>query len=164
MKNILAFALLLSFVVTGLSQPKVFPSAKIKTLDGNEVDLKDSYSQNEYTLIAFWATWCGPCKRELDAFSELYQSWKTQYNFDIVAVSMDDARGLAKVPVMVKSKGWEFKVLTDTNSSLSQILNFKSIPQSYLVDKAGNIVYAHSGYIPGDEFELEDVMKKGKKN
>jgi cytochrome c biogenesis protein CcmG, thiol:disulfide interchange protein DsbE len=162
MKNLLAVLLLLSSSFVAFAQNKTFPEAKIKALDGSEVDLKDTYSKNSYTLISFWATWCGPCKRELDAISELYQSWKTQYGLEVIAVSMDDVRGLAKVPVMVKSKGWEFKVFSDVNSSLSQMLNFKSIPQSYLVDKNGTILYAHSGYSPGDEFEVEDIIKKVK--
>ena len=51
-------------------------------------------------------------------------------------------------------------ILLDGNASLQQILNFNSIPQSYLVDQEGNIIYAHSGYTPGDEFQIEEKIKK----
>ena len=41
-----------------------------------------------------------------------------------------------------------------------QMMGFQTIPQTYLLDKSGNIVYTHSGYAPGDEYELEDQLKK----
>jgi thiol-disulfide isomerase/thioredoxin len=146
----------LSFAQNG----KKFPDVQLKTMDGKTVNTSDIIAKNKYTFVSFWATWCGPCKREMDAISEVYTSWKNDYGLEVVAISIDDVRGAAKIPALVKQKAWEYTILIDGNASLQQILNFSSIPQSYLLDQNGNIIYAHSGYSPGDEFQIEEKIKK----
>lgn len=162
MKKLLV--LVVSFLVlTAFVDDNVFPDATLKTMEGKSVKIKDEISKNDFTLISFWATWCAPCKRELDALAEVYPTWQKEYNFNVIAITVDDARGFAKVPALVKSKSWEYLILSDGNQALQQSLNFTSIPQTFLVDREGNIVYSHTGYSPGDEFELEIVLKKLKK-
>jgi cytochrome c biogenesis protein CcmG/thiol:disulfide interchange protein DsbE len=132
-----------------------FPSIPVKTLDGKTVNTHDYTKKGKITVVSFWATWCTPCKRELDAIHEMYGEWTDKYNMQLLAITIDDARGLTKVPAMVQSKGWEFTVLADNKQELQQMLNFQTIPQTFLLNDAGEIVYAHNGYNPGDEFELE---------
>ncbi|MFT4533814.1 MAG: cytochrome c biogenesis protein CcmG/thiol:disulfide interchange protein DsbE, partial [Saprospiraceae bacterium] len=74
--------------------------------------------------------------------------------------TIDDARGVAKVPAMVAAKGWDYTVLSDSKQELQRALNFQTVPQTFLLNGAGEIVYTHSGYSPGDEFELEEEIKK----
>ena len=76
----------------------------------------------------------------------------------LVAVSIDDARAAAKVKPMVAEKGWPFMVLVDTNQELMRALHFQSVPYTIIVDRQGQIVYNHSGYLPGDELELEEKL------
>ena len=106
-------------------------------------------------MVSFFATWCTPCKKELDMIHELYEEWTEKYNMQLVAITIDDARGLTKVPALVSSKGWEFTVLADYKQELMQSLSFQTIPQTFLLNEKGEIVYAHNGYNPGDELELE---------
>jgi len=132
-----------------------FPSINIKTLDGKTVNTSEYTSKGKITVVSFWATWCTPCKRELDVINEVYSEWAEKYNLQLLAITIDDARGLSKVPSIVQSKGWEFTVLADTKQELQQSLNFQTIPQTFLLNDKGEIVYAHNGYNPGDEIELE---------
>ncbi|MCZ2100797.1 MAG: TlpA family protein disulfide reductase [Chitinophagales bacterium] len=132
-----------------------FPSISVKTLDGKSVNIQDYTKNGKITVVSFWATWCTPCKRELDAVHEIYEEWLEKYDVQILAITIDDARGLSKVPAMVKSKGWEFTVLADSKQELQRALNFQTIPQTFLLDQNGEIVYAHNGYNSGDELELE---------
>ncbi|MFZ1750676.1 MAG: TlpA disulfide reductase family protein [Saprospiraceae bacterium] len=132
-----------------------FPSIVIKSLDGKTVDTHTYTTNGKITVVSFWATWCTPCKRELDVINELYDEWIGKYDMQLLAISIDDARGLTKVPSMVKTKGWEFTVLADYKQELQQALNFQTIPQTFLLNQKGEIVYAHNGYNPGDEIELE---------
>lgn len=132
-----------------------FPSVTIKTLDGKSVNIQDYTNNGKITVVSFWASWCTPCKRELDAVNEHYDEWVEKYDLQLLAITIDDARGLSKVPAMVKSKGWEFTILADSKQELQRALSFQTIPQTFLIDQNGNIVYSHNGYNPGDELELE---------
>jgi cytochrome c biogenesis protein CcmG, thiol:disulfide interchange protein DsbE len=143
----------IAFVAQANNNP--FPSINIKSLDGKAVNI-DTYTKNgKITVVSFWATWCTPCKRELDVINEVYADWVEKYNLQLLAITIDDVRGITKVPAMVQSKGWEFTVLADTKQELQQALNFQTIPQTFLLNEKGEIVYAHNGYNPGDEIELE---------
>lgn len=134
------------------------PAAAIKTLDGNTVNIQDYANNGKITLISFWATWCSPCKRELDAIADFYEEWQEKYDMELVAISIDTRRNLAKVPAIVSTKGWEYIILSDENQTLQQSLGFQTIPQTYILDKEGNIVYDHNGYVEGDEYHLEEIF------
>ena len=134
------------------------PSIELKTLGGQTVNIQDYIGDGKIVVMAFWATWCSPCKRELDAINEIYADWQEAYDVELLAITIDDARSLAKVPAMVETKAWEYTILADSKRELQKALNFQSVPQTFLIDQEGNIVYTHSGYNPGDEIELEDKI------
>jgi cytochrome c biogenesis protein CcmG/thiol:disulfide interchange protein DsbE len=141
------------------NKQKTLPSIDVKTLNGKTVNIQEYAENGKITILSFWATWCSPCKKELDAIAEIYPDWQEEYDAELVAITIDTQRALAKVKPMVESKGWEYTVLSDANQKLQQALNFQTIPQTFLLDKEGNIIYSHSGYVPGDEYELEDKIK-----
>jgi peroxiredoxin len=96
----------------------------------------------------------------LDAIAELYPEWKSAYNTQLIAITIDNARALTQVKPLVASKGWPYDILVDSKQELQQSLNFQAIPQTFVIDADGIIVYQHEGYTPGDEYELEKVIKK----
>ncbi len=147
-------------VLCSFTPGKKFPAASIKSLDGKTVNVTDYIGKGKPVIISFWASWCSPCKRELDAMTEIYPEWNKKYGVELLAITIDDSRGMAKVPGIVSSKAWPFTVLADTKQELQQALNFQSIPETFLLDGEGNIVYTHSGYNSGDEFELEEKIKE----
>ena len=158
--QILQFFIIFIFLsVNSFLDVKTFPITEVFTLDGQKVNTSDYVGNGKTTIISFWATWCAPCKRELDTVSELYPEWKEKYDVQLLAITTDNSRGLRKVPAMVSAKGWEFIVLADKNQALQESLSFQTIPQTFVVDGQGNIVYEHTGYAPGDEEELEEVIK-----
>ncbi len=148
---------ILVFVTTIVYSQNTLPATEIKTLDGQMVNLADIANEKRFTILSFWATWCSPCKKELDAIAEIYNDWLDTYDMQLVAISVDDTRALAKVKPMVAEKGWPYLVLTDANQSLMRDLHFQSVPYTVLL-KDGEIIYTHNGYLPGDEDELEEKM------
>ena len=158
--------LLCAAIFTGLAMTsgpsvapgKTLPNIVIKRLDGETVNIQDYGNNGKITVLSFWATWCSPCKRELDAIAEIYPEWQDNYNVELVAITIDNARAMSKVRPILEQKGWPFEILSDSNQELQQALNFQAIPQTFVVDSKGEIVYEHSGYQPGDEYELEDVI------
>lgn len=154
--TLLLFTLVLgSFAMTAQNS---FPDVDLKDLDKKTVNIKEAVSQGNLTVVSFWATWCSPCKRELDAVADIYPDWQEEHGVEFIAITTDNARTLAKVPGMVEAKGWEYTILSDVNQDLMNALNFETIPQTFLIDGEGNIIYRHNGYNPGDEFELEDKI------
>ncbi|HMQ49890.1 MAG TPA: TlpA disulfide reductase family protein [Saprospiraceae bacterium] len=142
----------------GIAQNAI-PDTEVKTLDGQTINIREFAENGKITVLSFWATWCSPCKKELDAIADLYPEWQETYDMELVAITIDTRRELGKVRPMVESKGWEYTILSDENQQLMNALNFQTVPQTFLLDRQGNIVYAHSGYVPGDEYELEAKMK-----
>lgn len=136
------------------------PSVMVKKLDGTPVNIQDYGKMGKITIISFWATWCGPCIKELDNISEIYEDWQTKYNVQLVAVTIDDSRNVPKVPTVVKGHGWDYTILSDENKDLARALNVNNPPQTILLDENGNIVYVHNGYVEGNEYELEEEIKK----
>lgn len=161
MKILTSITLILSFLVsTAFTGPySTIPSVEVKTLDGKTVNIQDYIGNGKITVVSFWATWCSPCKRELDAIAEFYPDWQEDYNVELVAVTIDDSRSLAKVPAMIETKGWEYTVLADVKQELKKALNFQTVPQTFLLNQKGEIVHTHSGYSPGDEYELEEKIQ-----
>jgi cytochrome c biogenesis protein CcmG/thiol:disulfide interchange protein DsbE len=145
--------------LSAFAQNKTLSSATVKTLEGQSFNVQELGKSGKITVISFWATWCSPCKKELDAIKDYYEEWQSKYGVELVAVSVDDARTAAKVPAMVAEKGWTYRVLIDSNKEFQQTANVGPVPHTLVLDQNGQIVFEHSGYTPGDELELEDKIK-----
>jgi len=144
-----------------LSAQKTVPSVNITTLDGKAVNIQDYANNGKITVISFWATWCSPCKKELDAIADLYPAWVKEMDVELLAITIDNQRALAsKVPGILDTKGWDYTILSDKDLKLQAALEFQTVPQTFILDKEGKIVYDHSGYTPGDEYELEKKLKE----
>lgn len=159
MKKILLLLVASLLAAATFAQNKTLPSANIKTLEGKTLNAQELGKSGKITVVSFWATWCSPCKKELDAIKDYYNDWKEKYGVELVAISVDDSRTAAKIPAMVAEKGWEYRILTDSGKELQLAANIGSVPHTFLLDKSGNIVFEHTGYAPGDELELEEKIK-----
>ena len=158
MKHTLTLFAILGLFAAQLFAQKAMPDVDVQTLDGTTINATEIKATNGPTVVAFWATWCAPCKKELDAYMEQYDTWKAEHGAEVYAVSIDGARQLKKVPPMVAAKGWTFPVLSDAEQQLQQALAFQSVPQVFVLDKDGQIVYSHAGYVPGDEAEVAEKL------
>tara|TARA_B100000902_G_C27279917_1_gene901103 strand:+ start:945 stop:1424 length:480 start_codon:yes stop_codon:yes gene_type:complete len=130
------------------------PSVDIKTVDGGIINTSAFNNDNNPIIISFWATWCKPCKEELDNIHELYEDWVEDTNVKLIAISIDDARNASKIKPLANSKGWEYEIYHDSNSEFATQMGVKPIPHTFLLDGNKKIVWNHTGYTDGDEEEL----------
>jgi thiol-disulfide isomerase/thioredoxin len=158
MKPIFTLLAILIFSTTSFSQSEL-PNVDLSTMEGNTEVLRDITNKDGITVISLWATWCVPCLKELDAINEIYTDWQDETKVELIAVSVDDSRTVKRVKSLVNGKDWDFKVLLDTNNDLKRALNASSIPLTILV-KDNKIVYKHSGYSPGAEYDLYEKIKE----
>jgi cytochrome c biogenesis protein CcmG, thiol:disulfide interchange protein DsbE len=154
------FLFILLLVSFSLQAQSELPDVTIKTMDGKPVKLEEAIKKGKITVLNFWATWCNPCKKELDTIKDLYEDWQDEYDVEFIAVSIDDVGTLRKVKPMVAQRGWEYTIYTDEQGDLKRALNFQTIPQTFLLDQNRKIVYSHNGYVAGDEYELEEQIAK----
>ena len=139
------------------------PNVTIKDLAGKDVNIATLSNDGKPFVITFWATWCGPCVKEHNALSDVYDDWKEETGVKIFAVSIDDSRSTAKMRPFVEGKGWEFDVLLDTNKELARAMNVNNPPFTFLFDGNGKMVYQHSGYLEGSEDDLyKEILKIAK--
>ncbi len=152
---------LLSFASTLLlTAQNTIPDITLTDLNGKKVSLKE-LTKDKVVVIDFWATWCVPCINELDAIAEEYEDLQDEFGFELIAVSVDNARSKSRVKPLVNGKDWEYQILLDTNQELKRALNIASVPYMIIV-KNGKIVWTHSGYTPGSESKLYETFKKFK--
>lgn len=156
MKTVNLFTLFILLSSLSFAQEKL-PNVVLKDMDGNSVNLSELSNNGKPFIINFWATWCAPCKRELNTISEMYEDWQEETGVKLYAVSIDDQRTVDRVKTYANANNWEYTVLLDTNSDLKRAMGVNNVPFTFLVDGKGNIVYKHNNYNPGDE---EDLYKK----
>ena len=136
------------------------PQVTLKTMDGKAVCVDTLSNGGKPFIIDFFATWCKPCNRELDAISEVYADWQEETGVKIFAVSIDQGQNIHKVKPLVDNHGWEYDVLLDPNSDLRRAFGIQNIPYVLLVDGQGTIVYRHMGYTDGEETELIEKVRE----
>ena len=136
------------------------PSVSLKTMDGKTVNTAELSNDGKPFIIDFFATWCKPCNRELDAIAEVYEDWQKETGVKIIAVSIDQGQNINKVKPLVANHGWEYEVLLDPNGDFKRALGIQMIPYVLIVDGKGNIVYKHNGYTDGAETELIEKVRE----
>lgn len=140
---------------------KTLPDLNVKALGGDMVNILEKYADNgKITVLSFWATWCAPCKKELSNIADIYDEWLDLYDVEVVAVSTDDAQSTMKVQQYVDGKVLPYDVLLDSDEALKQALGIRMIPHTIVLNQEGKIVFEHTGYSEGDEYELEELIAK----
>ena len=136
------------------------PKVTLKDIEGKTVQTDTIANNCNPLIVAFFATWCKPCDRELKSIDEVYDDWQRETGVRIVAVSIDQAQNINKVKPLVDQNGWRYEVLLDPNGELRRALGIQSVPYTILLDGNGKIVYKHHGYTDGAEFELYKKVKE----
>ncbi|MCH5213544.1 MAG: TlpA family protein disulfide reductase [Muribaculaceae bacterium] len=159
-KKLLFCAMLLAGAMTASA---AIPSVMLKDIDGRSIDTAELYNDGNPIVISFWASWCKPCIRELNAIKEVYDDWQDETGVKVVAVSIDQAQDVEKVKPIVSRMGWDYDVLLDANSEFKRQMGVSDPPHVFVVDGDGNIVWNHQGYVDGSEEEILEAVKKAMK-
>jgi cytochrome c biogenesis protein CcmG, thiol:disulfide interchange protein DsbE len=110
-------------------------------------------------IISFWALWCEPCKQEMKALKPVYEKLKAK-NVHYLAINTDNPKSTAKVKQYVTTQALPYEHWLDPNSEIFKKLNGQSMPFSMIVDQDGKLIAKRTGFMAGDEKEIEaDLVK-----
>lgn len=144
-------------------QPRVaFPFNMVLTRpDSTEINSDQVFVKGKPTVVAFWLSTCGPCQTELDAYKQHYAEWKKQVDFNLVVVSIDFPQRFRKVGEMADKAQWPFPIYWDRTRFFSGIMpgELNGLPQVFLFDQEGKLIWQHRKYWPGDELALFEQIK-----
>ena len=143
--------LILLFVVASCNSSNVkLQKLDLLDLNGKKVSMSDY--EGKPLFLNFWATWCGPCVKELPGIATAKKELKQAgFDYEFVFVS-DEAVENLKQFILNRPFNFDFLQLQG-NIKMKGIF---SIPQTYIFDKNGNIVHSHTGYANwGDEQHIE---------
>jgi len=117
------------------------------------------------TVVLFWLTTCYPCRVEMNAINEKYADWKEEVDFNIVAISTDWDKHLDRFVEMSQTEGWPWKAYRDKDREFRKVLpgGLNGLPQTFIFDKNGEIVYHSRKYRSGDEDKLFSAIKTAAK-
>ncbi len=132
-----------------LNQPA--PDFELKTLDGERVRL--SSFRGHPVLLNFWASWCGPCRRELPGLVKIYGQYKDQ-GLVVLGVN-DEGKGAARK--FAESANLSFPTVDDSASKTHRQYRVRSIPSVFLINSDGKVVRFFSG--ARDEDGLRVALK-----
>jgi len=135
-----------SFPPVELDQPA--PELSLYDLKGAEVSLSDF--QGEVVLLNNWATWCPPCRQEMPEFQSYYDKYKEQ-GFQVVAVEAGQPE--TEVRQFVEQFNINFVVLLDPDNESLETFQQRSLPNSFVIDRTGQMRYVWVGAIDEDTLE-----------
>ena len=125
-----------------------------KLSDGSDVTFS-SY-KGKVVLLSFWASWCGPCRRELPAYNKTYETYKDK-GFEIVAISVDRDTASAQGFIDKLDGGVNYTLLLDAKSMVMGRFDIVSMPTSFLIGPDGKVLHKEVGF--SDE-KLAEMEKK----
>ena len=138
------------------------PSFRLKDLNGKEVKLEDY--RGKIVFLNFWATWCQPCRTEMPSMEKLYTEFKDR-DFTMLAVDLQE--GTKKVRTFKEKFKLNFPILLDSDGRVSLRYGVRSIPTTFLIDRAGHVIGGALGardWASKEAFELIDHLLITKPN
>jgi len=126
---------------------------KLKSVGGKEFGLQDL--KGNFVLLDFWATWCGPCRRDLPAVEKLHQEFHRK---GLVVLGVNGGEDAETVNQFLRTSKLSYPILLTSDNEVMQSYSVTAFPTLVLLDADGKIVFYHVG--AGGEKALRESLAK----
>lgn len=120
-------------------------------------NFKLSEQAGNVVLLNFWASWCGPCRKEMPLLNNLHNKYKA-LGFTVLGVNVEEQSKQAKA--YLNDLPVDFPILFDNTQAVSKKYKVIAMPTTVIIDRNGIMRYEHKGYSDGDERIYKKVVKK----
>lgn len=127
------------------------PAWELKDVNGKPVQSADF--KGKVVILDFWATWCPPCRQEIPGFISLQKKYGKD-GLTVVGVALD-AEGAKVVAPFIKKNGINYPIVLGDDKVTRAFGGIEAIPTTFIIDREGNIVSKHVGFVPEATFEKE---------
>lgn len=159
--TILIFVVSFSTLVTGqesfdvVEKGQQVPAFTINTGEGQNLSIEDY--EGKVVLINFFATWCGPCRKELPFLQkDVFDKYKTKDNFEMMVIGRGHDQ--KEVDTFKNEQGFSFPMYGDKDKSIYTKFATRYIPRNYIIDADGTIVYASQGFTEEEFDKMVDLL------
>lgn len=138
----------------GLTPGKAALKFEGTTMSGKAISFPDTY-KGKVVMVDFWATWCGPCMREVPNLAKVYTKYKDQ-GFEVLGVTLDNPDMTAKIQDVTAKNGMTWEQIYDGKAwqaAIAQQYGIKAIPATYLVDGDTGEILAISDALRGESLD-----------
>ena len=149
------FAILFSAPLAADILDSPAPDFTLKALDGSNIKLSEQ--AGNVVLVNFWASWCGPCRKEMPLLNELHEKY-SPLGFTVLGVNVE--QDTAQARRFIEDNPVKFPVLLDTSNDVSRDYEVVAMPTTAIIDRHGIVRYLHKGYKEGDEDKYRKMVKK----
>ena len=155
---LIGFTLVFSTSVTYAASQKISGKAANFTLKSRSgKNIKLSELRGDVVMLNFWASWCGPCRKEMPLLEKIHKKYK-RLGFTLLGVNVEQNSSAAKK--YLKDVKVSFPILFDRTNKTSKLYDVSAMPTTILIDRNGNKRFLHKGYKPGYENDYKKQIKK----
>jgi len=153
---VLAILFLQRGKITKIKSGSKAPNFTATDINGNKISLSDY--KGKVVLVNFWATWCSPCKEEIPQLNKLYKIMQNR-DFVILAIA-EDNKSSNELKAFIKKYEMPFTVLTDPGRVIAGYYRLSGVPETFLIDKNGKLIYKFIGPKDWTGEELSEIFEK----
>jgi cytochrome c biogenesis protein CcmG/thiol:disulfide interchange protein DsbE len=128
----------------------------LSNLEGGVFSLEEELKKGP-VVFDLWATWCKPCIKALPKIQEVADAYR-EHGVGVFTINVDGPRNQAKIRPFIKRYKLHLPVLLDKTNEVAKQFQLVAIPSTLVISSAGEVVYKHQGYRPGDEEVLKAVL------
>lgn len=131
------------------------PDFTLKSLSGQNLNLTEQ--RGKITVINFWASWCGPCRKEMPILQSFHEKY-TDLGVQVWGVNVEQENQAGRD--FISKVNVNFPILFDDKNTLSALYQVDAMPTTVVVDRSGQVRYVFRGYKDGYEKKYAKAIKK----